>query len=382
MRILLVCEPGVDGVFRHVEGLSRYLAQKDHELCFAYSSVRDSDGLYFFLDWVERSGFPSIDLATGSFPSLSDAAAAKRLRGVVSACRPEIIHAHSSKAGALVRLFVRPSAPVVYTPHAYYGMRGGAAPLIKVFNSVERLLSRRSTNVHLSAGESDFAQNVLGITPELAVEIPNPVDFDHFKPPESLEKRRALKEHLGIDPDSLVIGTIGRVCYQKNPESLYQAFAELTDVEPRKISLLHVGEGEQKDKEQLQDLAHNLGIANRLIRPEYQSDPHRFYQAMDVFALTSRYEGLPLTALEALATNLPLVVTDAPGLQSFGDYGLSHVFVARKGDQSDLVMKLADSLQPSLDAVDNRERAKKFFSIENCYGRVESLYHQLQTPNA
>ena len=377
MRILMVCEPGVDGVFRHVEGLSRFLATRGHDLCVAYSTLRDSEGLYSFLDWLTNNDFPGVDLKTGSFPSVRDVRSVLALRDAIRKFKPEVIHAHSSKAGGLVRLFMAPSVPVVYTPHAYYGLGGGRSPLNSIFNSVERWLARRSTNVHLSPGETQFAQQVLGISGAAAVEIPNPVDFDHFKPPASTKEKLAIRKQLDIEPDSLVIGTIGRICYQKNHEFLYQAFAHLLDRTPDKITLMHVGTGKQKDEQKLLRLAQELKITARLVRPEYQSDPRNFYQAMDVFALTSRYEGLPLTALEALATNLPLVVCNSPGLVTFGDYELSHIFVAEAGSPADLAEKMETSLRSLEETVSNRETAKKFFSIESCYGRIEDLYQQL-----
>ena len=87
---------------------------------------------------------------------------------------------------------------------------------------------------------------------------------------------------------------------------------------------------------EMHQLAVELGIADQVVRPAYRSDPEVFYRAMDAFCQSSRYEGLPFTGLEALAANLPLILTDAPGLQSFGDsgYGLSHVFYGKADEQS------------------------------------------------
>ena len=380
-RILIVSEPGLDGVFRHVEGLIHFLLQaKGGEIDLAYSSNRGSAQLSALIQKVESNGGETLDLKTGNSPSFTDLSAYRRLYAFAKRRRPSVTHAHSSKAGALARLLPQSvSGQVFYTPHAYYGLGNSGGVKTLLFNSIERFLGPRGINIHLSPEESQFAEATLYLRPDGHVSIPNAVDFAVFCEVASVEERAAIRQSLGLPEDATVIGSIGRLSYQKNPELLYRAFVRFAEqrdqAEP--LYLLHVGNGSATEMREMHQLAVELGIADQVVRPAYRSDPEVFYRAMDAFCLSSRYEGLPFTGLEALASNLPLILTDAPGLQSFGDpsYGLSHVFYGRANEQS-----LADAMEAWLkkrsDPVNHRQSAQKHFSIPVVYGEILQLYQQ------
>jgi hypothetical protein len=117
---MLVSEPGIDGVFRYVESLTRYLLSQGVHVDLAYSSVRGSNDLWDLMEVVEEHGGRTLDLRTGRRPELRDLAAWAVLLRFTKERRPDVIHAHSSKAGALVRAmrFRGVKVPIVYTPHA------------------------------------------------------------------------------------------------------------------------------------------------------------------------------------------------------------------------------------------------------------------------
>ena len=380
-RILIISEPSMDGVFRHVEGLIHFLLQaKGGEIDLAYSSNRGSAQLSALIQKVESNGGETLDLKTGNSPTFTDLSAYRRLYAFAKRRRPSVTHAHSSKAGALARLLPQSvSDQVFYTPHAYYGLGNSGGVKTLLFNSIERFLGPRGINIHLSPEESQFAEATLYLRPDGHVSIPNAVDFAIFREVASVEERAVIRQSLGLPEDATVIGSIGRLSYQKNPELLYRAFARFAEQQDQTepLYLLHVGNGSATEMREMHQLAVELGIADQVVRPAYRSDPEVFYRAMDAFCLSSRYEGLPFTGLEALASNLPLILTDAPGLQSFGDlsYGLSHVFYGRANEQS-----LADAMEAWLkkrsDPVNHRQSAQKHFSIPVVYGKILQLYQQ------
>jgi glycosyltransferase involved in cell wall biosynthesis len=384
MRILIVSEPGIDGVFRHVEGLIHFLHGLDNcHLDFAYSSKRGSAQLSALIQKVESNGGETLDLKTGNSPSFTDLSAYRRLYAFAKRRRPSVTHAHSSKAGALARLLPQSvSDQVFYTPHAYYGLGNSGGVKTLLFNSIERFLGPRGINIHLSPEESQFAEATLYLRPDGHVSIPNAVDFAIFREVASVEERAVIRQSLGLPEDAAVIGSIGRLSYQKNPELLYRAFARFAEqrdqAEP--LYLLHVGNGSDSEMREIHQLAVELGITDQVVRPAYRSDPEIFYRAMDAFCLSSRYEGLPFTGLEALAANLPLILTDAPGLQSFGDsgYGLSHVFYGKANEQSLAGAMGAWFMKRTL-PVNHRLRAQKHFSIPEVYGKILKLYEDYST---
>ena len=386
MKVLVLSEPGVDGVFRHVENVAHFLLQRGVEVDLAYSSVRQSRRLYALLEKIEYSGGETLDLRTGNRPCFEDFGAYRQLYTFAKRRRPSLTHAHSSKAGALARLLPRSiSGQVFYTPHAYFGLANSGGVTAMIFNSIERLLGPRGISIHLSREESEFAQNKLNLDVSSSILIPNAVDCTLFRPVSSAAERAAIRSSLGLPEDATVIGSIGRLGYQKNPELLYHAFSRLVkdNAHLGPIYLLHVGNGSATETREMHQLALELSIADQVVRPAYRSDPEVFYRAMDAFCLSSRYEGLPFTGLEALACNLPLILTDAPGLQSFGDpnYGLSHVFYGQANEQS-----LGDAMEAWLKKrtlpVNHRQSAQKHFSIPEVYGKILQLYEDYSASKA
>ena len=135
--------------------------------------------------------------------------------------------------------------------------------------------------------------------------IPNGIDTARFR--FDPERRAAVRQNLGLG-DELLVGNVGRLCYQKNQEFLLEAFARLLSKAPG-AKLLLVGEGE--DRKTLQEQAEALGIADSVIFYGVTDRVEDLLRAMDVFVMPSRFEGLPVTSLEAQAAGLPCVFSAA-----------------------------------------------------------------------
>jgi glycosyltransferase involved in cell wall biosynthesis len=375
VNVLQVVEPGVDGVFRHVEGLTKFLASRGVNVSLAYSDVRGSEGLRRLVAEVSSSGGKTLNLAVSNKPSLSDVFALLKLRRLIAEVRPDVVHAHSSKAGGLVRLPLVASrrTPVFYTPHAYYGMarRSGAGPW--VFDRVESLLARRGTTINISKDEADFARSHLGLPAQRQRVIHNPVRTDTFRPA-APEERAAARAAIGVPLGAFAIGTVGRMCFQKDPETLYRAVAPLLRRRPD-LYLLHLGEGELLDD--LKSLSAALMIERQVRFCGYAENPIGFYHALDAFAMTSRYEaGWPIVLLEALACGLPVMSSRAPGTADIDKAGLSHCWTAAAGDIAGFEVAFGAMLedQPRARPNNHRELALDRFSPEACYGAVLDQY--------
>ena len=119
--------------------------------------------------------------------------------------------------------------------------------------------------------------------------------------------RVAIREELGVSPDALLIGHVGRFDTQKNHEFLLEVFREIAHRQPDAILLL-VGKGglEQPVREK----AAALEIADKVIFAGVRSDVPQLLSAMDVFVFPSLYEGMPNTVIEAQSTGLPCVIAD------------------------------------------------------------------------
>lgn len=130
--------------------------------------------------------------------------------------------------------------------------------------------------------------------------IPNGIETEKFRFDPAV--RLEVREKLGLS-DEFVIGNVGRLCRQKNQSFLLEVLQEVVRKRPNSRLLL-VGEGE--DLPQLQEKAAALGVADKVIF--YGTTPHveRLYQAMDVFAFPSLFEGLGIVAIEAQCAGLPV----------------------------------------------------------------------------
>jgi glycosyltransferase involved in cell wall biosynthesis len=374
LRVLLVTEPGVDGVFRHVEALTHFLLGEGHRVDLAYSDVRSSDRLGELVASVGACGGRTLNLAVTNAPGAADLRALLRLRRLVSESGPDVIHGHSSKAGALVRAlrWTGVRQPLFYTPHAYYGLCAPPGLKARFFNGIERVLGRVGTTFNLSGCELAYAEHSLRVPRERLRLIPNPVDADRFAPA-APEVRRRLRRELGVPEDALLLGSVGRLAYQKDPFTLYRSLAAASE-RIKNLWLYHLGTGELAAD--CARLAAELGIADRIIRRDYLSDPLPFYQAIDAAILTSRYEGLSLAVLEALACDLPAILSEVPGNLDFLQLGLSHAWSAPGGDSG----KMAEAItqwagdHPARRASNHRAIAEQRFSRKLCFGRVVEAY--------
>ena len=135
--------------------------------------------------------------------------------------------------------------------------------------------------------------------------INNAIDTSKFTFSEKTRKK--IRKEFSLPADSFVVGHVGRFNYPKNHEFLISIFNELLKEEPS-AKLLLVGDGENKAiiKKQVSD----LGISKSVIMTGVRNDIHDIMQAMDVFVMPSRYEGLPVVSIEAQASGLPCVFSD------------------------------------------------------------------------
>jgi glycosyltransferase involved in cell wall biosynthesis len=376
MNVLVVSEPGVDGVFRYVDNLCHFLASTGATVHLAYSDRRGSEGLARLIRWVEARGGRTLNLQTANRPTMADLRASLALRRLVHAVKPDVIHSHSSKAGFLARslTLVGVRAVQCYHPHAYVGMRPVPGRFDRIYNTIEALLGRIAHTIIVSEGERDFALQRLRLPPQRVHLVHNGVDLQRFTPVSAEEKAR-LRVALGLPVDAPVLGFLGRSSPQKDPITLYRAFGRVAAERP--IRLFHIGHGELD--EELAQLTGNSPWRDRVIRRDYLDTPADFYRAVDGFILTSRYEGCSLAALEALACNLPVILSDVAGNHDLLDLPLTHSWRAAPGDEAAFAAAIAgwsDRLEEG-DTPNHRQIARAHFDLSQQYGKVLGLYDTL-----
>lgn len=297
MRILLVIEPSGGGSGRHVVDLARALIGSGHQVS---------------LIWSPRRAEPWFEAAVAALPLHAnerlpmrrsvgpwDVAALHALNHLIARLGPfEVVHGHSAKAGALVRLAHAPGAAKIYTPHALPMM--GPASLAKIIaGATEALLARCGDAIIAVSEEEAAVARRSGLGGHRLHVVPNGLSA----PPTN--NRFEARQALGVPDDALVVGFVGRLCAQKDPVRFAQAVRRANAIDPR-ITGVMIGDG---------DLAPSVrtagGDALRLLGAR---DAGPLMAGFDLFAMTSRYEADSYAMIEAAALGLPIVCTDVGGI--------------------------------------------------------------------
>ncbi|MER5255306.1 MULTISPECIES: glycosyltransferase [unclassified Streptomyces] len=223
----------------------------------------------------------------------------RRLARIVDALRPDVVHAHSAKAGLAARLALRGRVPTVFQPHAWsFEAVGGATARLAL--GWERFGARWATHVVCVSEAERLTGRRSGIDARWSV-IPNGVDAEHFRPMAA----QAARSALGISEQAPLVVCVGRLCRQKGQDVLLRAWAAVSAWMPM-ARLVLVGDG--PDAAGLRERA---PASVRFVGAV--QDATSWYQAADVVVLPSRWEGMALVPLEAMACARPVVVTDVDG---------------------------------------------------------------------
>ena len=375
LKVLVVVEPGSAGTFGHVEGLVHFLIERNQRVFLAYSDKRTGPTLPALVEYVKSRGGKCLNLNVGNAPCWGDLSAFIRLRNFAREFQPDVVHSHSSKAGVLARALALAGikSRQLYTPHAYYGLADRGGLMNTFYNKIETVFGRIGQTINVSEDERDFAVKGLEIAPTRCLVVPIAVDTEKFSPPTPAEKK-AAREKMKLPEDAVILGWIGRLSYQKDPETLYRAFGLLLRQKKAKCHLLHVGKGDGTAA--LDQIVREYDLGSHVTRIAYVDDTIDFYHAIDGLILNSRYEGCPSTALEALSADLPVILSQAPGTKWLNQCGLSHGWSAAPGDADGFADALALWLNdiPKCRPSNHRAFSLERLSITQMYGQVLAAY--------
>jgi glycosyltransferase involved in cell wall biosynthesis len=254
---------------------------------------------------------------------LSDLLVMMKLLRLLFQFKPQIIHTHKAKAGAVGRvtamiykwavpsaLWLRPrDCRIVHTFHghtfhSYFG------PLkTRLFILIERMLARLCTDRIVTISEQqrrEIHQRFgVGESDQFRV-IPLGIDFDELK-----IGRGALRREYGVRDDEILVGIVGRLCEVKNHAMFLEVAGQLLN-EGVKARFVIIGGGHLQDE--LEMLAARMGIAEWVIFTSFRDDAVTLYSDLDVVALTSLNEGTPLTLIEAMGCGRAVVATEVGGV--------------------------------------------------------------------
>lgn len=356
MRIAYVITRGdsIGGAQIHVADLARHVA-RGHEVCvlMGYGGA--------LADQLTQAGI-AVRLVRHLVRPLAPHADAPALFELVAALRafqPDLIHAHSSKAGILARLAGRLlRVPVIFTAHGWSFCPAMPQPGRTLYHACERALAPFAARI-ICVSECDrrLALEAGVGTPEQLVTVHNGV----------ADVPRALRADAARPPR---IAVLARLATQKNHRLLFEAVRELPAAE-----LELFGDGPLRGE--LEQLARALGIHARV---HFRGHCARVAEALaecQLLAMTSNHEGFSLSILEAMRAALPVVVTDVGGNREAVEHGRTGL-LSPLGD----VRALRDNLARLLDDAAlrvrmgqaGRARYEARFTLERCFGSTLEVY--------
>jgi glycosyltransferase involved in cell wall biosynthesis len=358
--VLLLFQPVIGGVPHYVTQLAEGLAEQGWEVSVA--APRETPVISKLTGLARR--VVAFETPARLSP-LDDLRVVRQLAALCRRDRVDLIHAHSSKAGAVAAVVGRiAGVPTVYSPHGWSFQRELPAAAERGYVIAERILARRHRRVIAVADIERADAERCGVVAPDQVKLIHTGIKDSVHPARELARRR-----LGIDQEAFVIGWVGRAGAQKRSDHLPTLARELAD--DAKLAVLGYYLPQTGVGLELTELG---AVVTDSVTPE------TVYAAADALAVTSRWEGFPLVVLEAMRAGLPVVGYDIGGLREQVEDGVSGHLV-EPGDPYALAGVLKQLCR-------DRELARKMgsagrarllsrFRFHEMVGKIERVYHQV-----
>jgi glycosyltransferase involved in cell wall biosynthesis len=304
---------------------------------------------------------------------LLDPAIWRAARRVVQYGNIDIVHAHDYKTNLLALLLARTDATIpLSTAHGWTGRSRRERFLYYPID--KRLLTRFPIVIAVS----DRIRTELvraGARPERVRTVLNGIDHHAFR--RRRQRDAAARAKLGIGPDEVVIGGVGRLSPEKRFDVLLEAVASLHQRRPE-LRLLIAGDGPSRPA--LEALAGRLGIASICRFLGHYTDVIELHHALDLLVQSSIYEGTPNVVLEAMALETPVIATDAGGTPEILEPGV-HGLIVPPDDCAAIVHAVEQALADR-EATARRTKAARYrveheLSFSARMGRVEAIYEEL-----
>lgn len=274
----------------------------------------------------------------------SDRKAYKKLKEIIREFKPDIVHTHASKAGALGRKAAKScNVPVIvhtfhgHVFHSYFG-----SVKTQLFKLIERNLAKKSTGIiAISNIQKKELTELHTICQPSKVEV-IPLGFDLLPFREKrISERQNVREHHGLVDSDIAIAIVGRIAAIKDHTFFLDVIDNVLKSTSKSIKVFIVGDGPDRGvvEERVREI--NAQFNNSIIMTSWIEDIGTFNAGMDIICLSSKNEGTPVSLIEAQAANIPIVTTDVGGVRDIIDVDKTG-FVVPQGDREMYTRKLLE----------------------------------------
>ena len=304
----------------------------------------------------------------------------KKLKNLINQNKYDIIHCHTPIGGTLGRLASknakRNGTKVIYTAHGFHFFKGASYKNWLIYYPVEKWLSRY-TDLLITINQEDYDAAINRKFKSKKVVLVNGVGINLEKfQPQTEEKKLSLREKYGYNADDFILMYAGELSYRKHQNLLISVAGKLKDRIPNlKILLAGNGDLEEQFRKQIEDLS----VHSQVELLGFRKDIDNLMNLADLAVSASRQEGLPVNVMEAMATGLPLVVTDCRGNRDLVTDNENGYVVG-----IDDVEKFADSVEKLYRSKELRQKFGeksleniKRYSLENVLKEMGAIYSEI-----
>lgn len=291
--------------------------------------------------------------------------------------KPDIVHTHTSKAGFLGRwaACIAGVPFIVHTPHGHVFFGHFNTMAAKLFLLIERLTAIIADRmVALTEGERQDYIKFCVAGSDRIVTIHSGVDVEHYmNVPVNME---AKKRSLGLNPNGLVVGTVGWLLPIKGPMHLLNAMGNIWQSR-LDVELVFVGKGDLEGAIKQQAL--KMGVSEKVKVLGWRDDVHEIMPVFDLLVLPSLNEGMGRVLVEAMAAGKPVVASNVGGIPDLVHHG-ENGFLVEPGDETGLSVAIEKLLadENMRQAMGKKGQiAARDFSEEKMIQKIDSLYASL-----
>lgn len=303
-KIVFICEALGGGVRKHLLDLLENLDLQKYEIHFIYGTNKRVDEIFKreikkYKDMGMK--FYQIKDFQRKIDILKDVKSLFKMFIILKKINPDLVHCHSSKAGAIGRIAAKIAGikRIYYTPHGYIFLNKNINKIkSNIFILIEKFLAVFSNfTIHVSYGEEQDALNK-----KILNKTKSKVVYNGIKKVNPFNEINKTKR--------IIIGTIARMDYQKNPV-LFAEIAKETCKKYDDVEFWYIGDGEYYNK--INDYIIAEGISDRVKLKGFKANATNYLSYFDIFLSTSFYEGLPYTLIESMSAGVPIVASNVTG---------------------------------------------------------------------
>jgi glycosyltransferase involved in cell wall biosynthesis len=357
------------GALKNVADLATHLDQERFEIFVVLSNNKQVAETQIIVSKIKKKGIRIKYIYISETISLMDIISFVRICFYLRKNKFDIIHAHSSKAGALFRpaAFLAKVSAIIYTPHCFYftAFKGYKR---KFYQMLERFLVPFTHRIVISGTEKKAAIECNMENDKISI-IDNALDISEYDKTIPFDE---MRQHWQIPFSHTVIVGVGRLVKQKNWEMFIKT-AQTVLSKNKKVTFIIVGDGPCKNR--LNKQIAQYGLESRIKLLGYIENISKVYVIADIFVSTSKWEGLPYTYLEAFYFEIPMIITNTDGLEYFIEKG--NCTSVLQNDSNYLADKILEKISLLANELPLNKNCSFPFLLTNCIKQYEKLYHEL-----